>query len=275
MEKGTHHSKESKRKMSLAQTGKKLSKETKRRMSIANKGEKNNMYGIRKYGRDNHFYGKHHTEEAKRNMSIAKTGRKMKPFTDEHRRNLSLANIGKRLLDTKNRMKGNQYRQGIPHTEETKRNMSISRRGEDNNFYGKTHTDKWKKEHSGKNNHRYGKCGKLHPNWLGGKSFEPYGIAFNRQLKKSIRERDNNTCQVCKKHKIQLNRRLDVHHIDYIKTNNFTFNLISLCMVCHRTTNYNRTHWKTFFQNYLSDKYGYEYHESQLRLTDKLKTMEE
>ena len=98
-----------------------------------------------------------------------------------------------------------------------------------------------------------------HPQWKGGKSFEPYGLAWTRQLKRSIRERDNNVCQVCKKHRSELNKALHIHHIDYIKTNNFTFNLISLCNNCHGLTTSNRNHWTQFFNNYLSEKYNYKY----------------
>ena len=102
-----------------------------------------------------------------------------------------------------------------------------------------------------------------HPNWQGGKSFEPYDLAWTKQLKQSIRERDNNVCQLCNKHQSQLKRELDVHHIDYVKTNSFTFNLISLCINCHRLTNYNRTHWTQFFRNYMNEKYGYNYNLNQ------------
>jgi len=35
------------------------------------------------------------------------------------------------------------------------------------------------------------------PAWFGGKSFEPYGIQFNKELKKKIKERDNYKCQIC------------------------------------------------------------------------------
>lgn len=271
MIKGTHHTNESKKRMSLSQKGKKSSEETRRRMSIANKGEKNNMYGKRRYGKDNPFYGKHHTEEAKRNMSIAKKGKKLN-FTEEHRKNLSLAMQDEKILENnRNRMKGNQYRKGVLHTEETKRNMSLSRRGSNNNFYGKTHTDKWKREHSGKNNHRYGKCGELHPNWLGGKSFEPYTPDFNKRFKKLIRERDNHCCVICNKPQEELNELLSVHHIDYNKKNSFPQNCVSLCRKHHIETNNNRKSWTIFFQSLLTERYDYEYTQDQKIILDFVK----
>ena len=35
--------------------------------------------------------------------------------------------------------------------------------------------------------------------WLGGISFEPYGVKFTKQLREQIRARDIFTCQECKK----------------------------------------------------------------------------
>ena len=95
-----------------------------------------------------------------------------------------------------------------------------------------------------------------HNNWLGGKSFEPYGKEFNEQFKEMVRDRDNYTCQICKKQKPQV-KRLHIHHIDYVKSNNFTYNCITLCTGCHTLTNYNRDLWKKFFEAYVSSKYGY------------------
>lgn len=103
------------------------------------------------------------------------------------------------------------------------------------------------------------RVGELSPSWKGGMSFEPYGLSWTSQLKKSIRDRDDNVCQLCGKHRTQLTRNLCVHHIDYIKVNNFTFNLISLCDKCHALTNSNRCYWTPLFRKYLTIKYGYKY----------------
>ena len=77
-----------------------------------------------------------------------------------------------------------------------------------------------------------------HPNWQGGKSFEPYGIDFNDALKEKIRKRDNYTCQLCGVKQEELGYKLHVHHIDHNKTNNTPSNLISLCLSCHTSL-----HW--------------------------------
>jgi len=94
------------------------------------------------------------------------------------------------------------------------------------------------------------------PFWKGGVSFEPYGIEFNRELKNEIRKRDNFTCQECgiteeelKKQENNRTKKLRIHHIDYNKQNNSTFNLISLCVTCHNHTNhFNRKHWTDYFK---------------------------
>ncbi len=102
---------------------------------------------------------------------------------------------------------------------------------------------------------RTGKCtGKDNASWLGGKSFEPYGIEFNNQLKESIRKRDNYRCQECFKHQDELrtksNRKykLNIYHIDYDKKNNHSENLISLCRSCHTQTNFKREDWINYFE---------------------------
>ena len=88
-----------------------------------------------------------------------------------------------------------------------------------------------------------------HPNWLGGKSFEPYGIEFNNRLKEKIRKRDNYTCQECGYTQEQLRYKLCVHHIDYNKQNNNLDNLITLCRSCHTKTNFRRKDWIDYFKN--------------------------
>lgn len=68
------------------------------------------------------------------------------------------------------------------------------------------------------------------PAWLGGKSLEKYGIEFNDNLKRQIKERDGR-CVGCGAS--GENRRLVVHHIDFNKKNNAPSNLQTLCVSCH------------------------------------------
>ena len=87
--------------------------------------------------------------------------------------------------------------------------------------------------------------GKLSSQWLGGISFEPYSIEFNDQLKRKIRKRDKNICQLCRKRKY--GKELDVHHIDYNKKNCKESNLIALCRKCNFKVNGGRDYWLTYF----------------------------
>ena len=83
--------------------------------------------------------------------------------------------------------------------------------------------------------------------WKGGKSFEPYTTDWTHTLKRSIRERDNYTCQVCKIE--QGDEAFSVHHIDYDKKNCDPKNLVTLCRSCHSKTNQHREYWKEYFIN--------------------------
>jgi hypothetical protein len=85
--------------------------------------------------------------------------------------------------------------------------------------------------------------------WKGGISFEPYSVDWTRTLKRSIRERDKYTCQICEKE--QEDRAFDVHHIDYNKKNCNPTNLITLCKSCHSKTSQNRNYWIDFFNKLL------------------------
>jgi len=85
--------------------------------------------------------------------------------------------------------------------------------------------------------------------WRGGISFEEYTVNWNETLKRSIRERDKYTCQLCLDQ--QSDNAFDVHHIDYDKKNCNPINLIPLCESCHSKTNYNRDFWETILKMYV------------------------
>ena len=80
--------------------------------------------------------------------------------------------------------------------------------------------------------------GEKNPNWCGGIAFLPYSPEWTVALRRSIRERDDYTCQVCGKPE-----SFDVHHIDYDKENCGPANLITLCRSCHIRTNHRRGYW--------------------------------
>lgn len=93
-------------------------------------------------------------------------------------------------------------------------------------------------KNKGKNNAMYGKTGKQHPQWKGGKIWWR-GKEWD-EIKKKIRKRDNFICQNCgmteKEHIEKFDQPLQVHHINpyrYSKNNDFE-NLITICCVCHK-----------------------------------------
>jgi hypothetical protein len=79
--------------------------------------------------------------------------------------------------------------------------------------------------------------------WAGGLSKEPYSLDWTKTLKRSIRERDKYTCQLCK------DEGLCIHHIDYDKKNCNSNNLITLCRKCHNKTNFNREYFINLFKS--------------------------
>jgi hypothetical protein len=89
--------------------------------------------------------------------------------------------------------------------------------------------------------------GENNPMWRGGVSEEAYPVEWNKKLREKIRHRDGFACAICGG--IQANKNLDVHHIDYDKSNLSPENLISLCSSCHtRTTaSKQRVFWKQYF----------------------------
>jgi hypothetical protein len=91
--------------------------------------------------------------------------------------------------------------------------------------------------------------GAKNPSWNGGSSFEPYGVEFNNNLKRLIRERDEYMCHLCGE------KGNFVHHIDYNKKNNSAANLITLCNKCHTKTNSRREEFQPFLELYMLDKY--------------------
>jgi hypothetical protein len=128
--------------------------------------------------------------------------------------------------------------------------------GEKNHFFIKTHTVKARKIIGIKSLGRkrppwvlekmsVRMSGEGNPCWRGGLSRLPYPSEWGKRIKKIIRNRDNKTCQLCKS---QTKNELDVHHIDYNKSNLDYNNLISLCHLCHIKTNFNREKWKKYFQ---------------------------
>jgi endogenous inhibitor of DNA gyrase (YacG/DUF329 family) len=87
--------------------------------------------------------------------------------------------------------------------------------------------------------------------WKGGKSFEPYCPKFTKELKEAVREAFNRKCYLCGKPETE--RKLDIHHCDYNKSQGCSGNLWSLlplCRSCHVRTNNSRWHWFALLRDY-------------------------
>ncbi len=253
---GKKRSEEDKEKIRKSQTGKKHTEETKQKLSLANTGknlgkkcseETRKKMSLAHIGSNNHFFGKKHSEETREKISLAHAGKKIFEGT---RKKMSLAHLGKKLSkETKKKISlANTNRK---RSEETKKKMSLAHIGEK---HSEAHKRKNSLVHIGENN----------PRWLGGISYEPYTKEFNRTFKNRIRKRDNGICMYCGIHREQLKKALSVHHLNYVKTQSYEANAISLCNSCHGRTNNNRKHWIKFFQSLLAERYGYEYEDGNI-----------
>lgn len=218
---GKHHTEETKAKMRKAKLGTHLTSEHKAKLSAIGKGERN------------HFYGKHHTEESKTKIGQFFIG---KPLSEEHKKKISQANKGK-VITEEQRLKLVKANTGKHVTEETKAKLrEITKR-------------QWLTTDI-----RERKTGANSACWFGGKSFEPYTTAFNRQIKYLIRVRDGFSCQLCGISENETLRKLSIHHIDYDKNNSMPTNLISLCTHCHSKVNKNRIYWTDYFHEHLNNQ---------------------
>lgn len=188
----------------------------------------------------NPMLGKRHSEETKKRWSRIRKGRKL---SDEHRKKISISSKGcksywkgKHLLEEvkKKISKGNK---GKIVSEETRKKLSLLKRGSGNSNFGRVYSNEEKK--------KFGQPGEKNPNWRGGIQYKPYPSEWNRELKKSILERDNYQCQnpTCRKK----NDILNIHHIDYNKENCSLENLITLCNSCNLRANYNRNYWEILY----------------------------
>ncbi len=252
---------EVKKKISKANKGRKFTEEHKKKIGLANKGKHSSK-------------GRKHTEESKKKMSLSKMGDKNPMKDPEVAKKVSDAQKGKSLEELGHkedcscfvcRMKRGEVskeehpwwrtevreareravldymcsdKNPMKDSEIAKRNGEL-RKGRENSYKGCERP--WISEAmKGENN----------PQWQGGCSFFPYTEEFKLDLKRKIRKRDKNICQVCGKTKEAEGKNMAVHHINYKKECCEEYNLICLCGSCHIATNSNRETW----QQILSEK---------------------
>lgn len=196
------------------------------------------MKGVYKLKHSGQFKkGYKHTEEWKKRlgeMSMGNTYALGNKLTKEHRRKTSeRMKIDNPMFRLGARKKISEIKKGKPCSEEAKVKIRKANLG---------------KKYSVEINKKKGRSGEENASWKGGISFEPYGLEFNKKLKKQIRRRDNFQCRECNFTEKQLGYRLTCHHIDYDKRNNNPNNLISLCKSCHGQTNFKRKDWANYFK---------------------------
>jgi len=183
------------------------------------------------------YQHKSHSEETKRKISLANRGKRK---SEEHRKKLSEAFKGSKHTLGKHWNLSREVRE--------KRSKVCKERGVGRWMKNRKLSEETKRkisEYQKKHSIRYwlGRCGKMHPNWRGGISFEPYSVDWTDDLRKAIRKRDRYTCQICGKEP-----SIYCHHIDYNKKNCDPKNLIILCRNCHSKTNFKREYWREVFK---------------------------
>ena len=242
------------KKISKALEGHSVSEETKEKIRVSNSGENNPKYG-KTY---EEYYGEEKAKEVKRKIGETSEGRKKSPETIERmikaKKGKTFEEIyGDKAEDMKNNLRIKLTGQHF-QTKESKRKI------------GEASTERWQDEEYRK------KCvlaisnaftlerkkeliermtGETNPNWVGGVWGDLYPPEFSR-IRKQVKERDNNICQLCGKTEeeeiIGNGCGLSVHHVDYDKQNCNEDNLITLCNSCHSTTNCRREFWTEFFR---------------------------
>ena len=134
---------------------------------------------------------------------------------------------------------------GKHHSKETKQKISSRCKGKsrnvgvDNPFYGHKHCAKFIEAR------RRRWVGEGNPAYRDGQSPERYPLAFNKELRRRIRERDDYICQLCGA--LENGKTHSIHHIDYDKNNNIATNLITLCLPCNSRVNMGRDGWQAYF----------------------------
>lgn len=93
-------------------------------------------------------------------------------------------------------------------------------------------------------------AGDRNPGWMGGISKEKYSLDLTYEVKLEIRKRDGFICQLCGRTEedelSQIGRSLCVNHIDFNKKNSSERNLITLCVRCNCSINFDREVSKKF-----------------------------
>jgi acetyltransferase-like isoleucine patch superfamily enzyme len=123
------------------------------------------------------------------------------------------------------RLKISAAKKGIkkpPFSEEWRVNLRIARRGR-TPAKGMKHSAEARQKMSEK------RKGEKNGRWIDGRKQTPYPPEWTKELRRSVKERQERKCGLCGAGDL----RLHVHHINWDKLNCATSNLIALCAKCH------------------------------------------
>ena len=147
----------------------------------------------------------------------------------------------------KKRPEMSRKRKGMKFSDEHKHNLSKAHKGQKSMIKDRTYEEVYGTEKANRIKSRLVEThvGSLSSAWQGGVSFYPYLPEFNSALKREIRNKYADKCQMCniKTTGETVSLLPDIHHVNYRKHDNREANLILLCRSCHAKTNYNREYW--------------------------------
>lgn len=222
--------------------GKHHSKETRKKISEANTGHVSHIKGLTW----NEFYGEERANAISKKLSATK-----KEYFETHDHH----NKGKKFEEIYGEERSKELKEKFSSAQKKyfKTHISFNTNKSYDEIYGKEKSKQVRKKISDTRLRKGLGKGKLNGMYIDGNAIGGgvvYGHEFTNELKMKIRKRDYFTCAVCKK-----KQSVHVHHIDYDKFNNIESNLITLCHSCHNKTNSprKRNSWTLFFENYMTE----------------------
>jgi hypothetical protein len=175
--------------------------------------------------------------------------------TQETRRRMSISMRGNHnamgcVRSDSTKLKLSLARVGKKHTLESRMKISMSTAGKNHPNYGKTTPPDVKAKIS------MSKMGEKNGRWLGGISFEPYCPKWNKDLRRRIRAYFNYQCVACGKDQLEESRQLSCHHVEYNKKaccDGKPVHFAALCYRCHAKTNSDRERWENMLHRIIDE----------------------